>query len=219
MKEAKPPPEPSPFDPNRRIGTFLTYLRRDAGFTSQTDFAAKLQISRNYLANIEAGRTPIKLGTAWRACQLLNIHPGHLIAWGTNLRGPFPELTPDLAARAAALVQAVGQADFIDSWAAVCDVLFPPGPPAPAQNIPTEEKKELQKVSDSGNVSEVKLEYPNLLKRLERTTSKRGKKTELAKFLGVSLIQVSQWLSGDRMPGGETTLRLLRWVEQEERKN
>ena len=219
MKEAKPPPEPSPFDPNRRIGTFLTYLRRDAGFTSQTDFAAKLQISRNYLANIEAGRTPIKLGTAWRACQLLNIHPGHLIAWGTNLRGPFPELTPDLAARAAALVQAVGQADFIDSWAAVRDVLFPPGPPVPGQNIAGEEKKELTEGKLSINNDDVKPNIEALIARLRKATTQRGQKAALAKFLGVHRVQVSQWLAGKPEPSGDITLKMLHWVEHQERKN
>ncbi|MBL9172844.1 MAG: helix-turn-helix transcriptional regulator [Verrucomicrobiales bacterium] len=57
-----------------------------------------------------------------------------------------------------------------------------------------------------------------LLHRLKRAAASRGKKTELAEFLGVPLARVSQWLSGDREPGGATTLRLLEWVQAEEAK-
>ena len=57
-----------------------------------------------------------------------------------------------------------------------------------------------------------------LLQRLRRATSKRGMKTRLAKVMGVPLANVSQWLSGVREPSGETTLRLLRWLQLHERK-
>lgn len=79
------------------------------------------------------------------------------------------------------------------------------------------EKINLTTVSESDNIRGVKDKLPSLLKRLKVATAQRGKKSELAKFLGVSLVQVSQWLTGDREPGGETTLRLLHWVEQQER--
>jgi DNA-binding transcriptional regulator YiaG len=57
----------------------------------------------------------------------------------------------------------------------------------------------------------------NLLANANRLTSEPGKKTELANFLNAPLESVSRWLSGKREPGGETTLRLLRWVEHQER--
>jgi len=75
----------------------------------------------------------------------------------------------------------------------------------------------LTNVSESVNELGVKPKLPTLLDRLKKATSQRGKKSELAKFLDVSLVQVSQWLSGDREPGGETTLRMLHWVGQQER--
>ena len=62
----------------------------------------------------------------------------------------------------------------------------------------------------------VKAQLPTLLERLRRATLDRGKKSVLAKYLGVSLASASQWLSGAREPGGETTLRLLEWVQAEE---
>ena len=76
---------------------------------------------------------------------------------------------------------------------------------------------ELTNVYDSVNNTGVTPKLPNLLNRLKKASEQRGKKSALAKFLGVSLVQVSQWLMGDREPGGETTLRLLHWVEQQER--
>jgi DNA-binding transcriptional regulator YiaG len=53
---------------------------------------------------------------------------------------------------------------------------------------------------------------------LNKATSGRGAKSALAKYMGVPLPNVSQWLSGDREPSGETTLQLLNWVEHQERK-
>jgi len=89
---------------------------------------------------------------------------------------------------------------------------------APQPNIDREnDEHDLTFISEYVNNLDVTPKLPSLLKRLNEATAKRGKKSELAKFLGVSLVQVSQWLTGDREPGGETTLRLLHWVDQQER--
>ena len=63
----------------------------------------------------------------------------------------------------------------------------------------------------------VKSQLEKLLADLNRLTEEQGKKTELADFLGAPLASVSRWLSGEREPGGETTLKMLRWVEHQER--
>jgi DNA-binding transcriptional regulator YiaG len=42
--------------------------------------------------------------------------------------------------------------------------------------------------------------------------------TELADNLGVSLSMLSDWLRGRFEPGGEITLRMLKWVERSEAK-
>ena len=78
-------------------------------------------------------------------------------------------------------------------------------------------KWELTNVTAAGNVSAVKSTMAKLLDRLNKATSQRGMKSKLAKVMGVPLVNISQWLSGAREPGGETTLRLLHWVEQQER--
>jgi transcriptional regulator with XRE-family HTH domain len=79
-------------------------------------------------------------------------------------------------------------------------------------------KKVLPNVTDYGNTSEVKSHIARLRDRLNKATAARGMKAELARAMGVHLVNVSQWLSGEREPAGETTLRLLNWVELQERK-
>ena len=77
-------------------------------------------------------------------------------------------------------------------------------------------KSVLTKASTRGIVPPVKAQLDNLLAKLNRLTQEPGKKTELADFLGAPLASVSRWLSGKRDPGGETTLKLLRWVQKQE---
>jgi transcriptional regulator with XRE-family HTH domain len=79
------------------------------------------------------------------------------------------------------------------------------------------ETKPLTDVAASGKLPPVKSQLKNLLADLNRLTKESGKKTELADFLGAPLTSVSRWLSGEREPGGETTLKMLRWVQQQER--
>jgi transcriptional regulator with XRE-family HTH domain len=79
-------------------------------------------------------------------------------------------------------------------------------------------RKLLTDVTATGKVSPVKSTMASLLDRLNKATSQRGMKSKLAKVIGVPLSNISQWLSGEREPGGETTLRLLQWVERQENK-
>lgn len=72
------------------------------------------------------------------------------------------------------------------------------------------------KVSSLTKVS-VQAVLPKLIHRLKRATEARGKKSELADWLGVHRQMVTDWLSGKQEPGGENTLRLLHWVELQER--
>jgi hypothetical protein len=80
------------------------------------------------------------------------------------------------------------------------------------------EKKDLLNVSESVNLLSMDQQMPQLLIRLKAVTEDRGAKSELAKWLGVPLASLSQWLAGTREPGGENTLKLLQWVEQHEGK-
>ncbi len=77
--------------------------------------------------------------------------------------------------------------------------------------------KPLTAITEVGKFKTMKSPMANLLERLNKATSRPGAKSELAKKFGVPLSNVSQWLSGKREPGGGTTLKLLNWVEQQER--
>lgn len=59
--------------------------------------------------------------------------------------------------------------------------------------------------------------WQELRKRLIQATEPSGEMTALAKWLDVPLASVSRWLSGDREPGGDYALRMLKWVEDRER--
>lgn len=79
----------------------------------------------------------------------------------------------------------------------------------------------LTDVHASVNSEDVKAQWPLLKKRLQKATAVKGGKSRLAEFLGEKLASVSQWLTDStnaREPGAETALRMLNWVERQERK-
>lgn len=80
------------------------------------------------------------------------------------------------------------------------------------------ERKVLTETESPATLPSVKSQLDNLLAILNHLTEETGKKTALADFLGAPLASVSRWLSGEREPGGETTLRMLQWVRQQEHK-
>jgi DNA-binding transcriptional regulator YiaG len=76
-------------------------------------------------------------------------------------------------------------------------------------------QNQLTITSLKSNNADVKSQIRKLIERVKRKASKPGAKAELAKRLDVAPARVSEWLSGKKEPGGEYTLRLLNWVEQE----
>jgi transcriptional regulator with XRE-family HTH domain len=80
-----------------------------------------------------------------------------------------------------------------------------------ARNIRSE--KGLRSSSLKSNNSSVKSEIEKLIEKIKRKALKPGAKADLAKTLGVAPARVSEWLAGKKEPGGEYTLRLLKWVE------
>ncbi len=79
------------------------------------------------------------------------------------------------------------------------------------------EKSEIDKVTLKGNYSPVLSEIQKLIERLKIVSSVPGRKKFLAERLDVSPARISEWLSGEKEPGGNYTLRLLQWVEEWER--
>lgn len=90
---------------------------------------------------------------------------------------------------------------------------------AALDTTPTRSKKSaVDNITFCGNSQDVKLTMATLLARLNKATEAHGMKSKLAKYMEVPLPNVSQWLSGEREPSGDNTLRLLYWVEQQEQK-
>jgi transcriptional regulator with XRE-family HTH domain len=92
----------------------------------------------------------------------------------------------------------------------------------PSNNAPegvsvSAQKKAVDNITSYRKYAGVRYSLQNLLARLKLCTSTRGKKKELAELLGVKQPRITEWLSGDVEPGGETTLRLFQWVEDEEK--
>jgi uncharacterized small protein (DUF1192 family) len=82
-----------------------------------------------------------------------------------------------------------------------------------------DEKKHFTHVALERNLTSV-TEMQDMIARLRKATMQRGKKAELSIHLGVAKARVSEWLRKERpvTPSGETTLRLLAWVQAEEAK-
>jgi transcriptional regulator with XRE-family HTH domain len=74
----------------------------------------------------------------------------------------------------------------------------------------------LDSPSENGNNIPVKTEIERLLDKVKRLAAKPGRKAAIAAALGISQSRVSEWLSGVCEPGGQNTLRLLRWVQEQE---
>jgi transcriptional regulator with XRE-family HTH domain len=101
---------------------------------------------------------------------------------------------------------------------------FPFIPKNPLEKIPagieSSDKHEIKRLtitSEVRKVSDVKSEIQKLLERVRALVSAKGMKAKLATSLGVPQSRLSEWLGGKCDPSGETTLRLLHWVEQQER--
>jgi transcriptional regulator with XRE-family HTH domain len=77
-------------------------------------------------------------------------------------------------------------------------------------------KKDLTDASELRKVDGVKSEIQKLLARVRVLVSAKGMKAKLAAKLEVPQSRLSEWLGGKCEPSGETTLRLLHWVEQQE---
>ncbi|MCW5557931.1 MAG: hypothetical protein KIT22_08875 [Verrucomicrobiae bacterium] len=76
----------------------------------------------------------------------------------------------------------------------------------------------LTDIQVSANFQTVIPSYQDLLQRLHAVTSRRGAKADLARHVHASMSEVTLWISGKRIPNGDTTLQILQWVEDEERK-
>lgn len=153
-----------------------------------------------------AGRNPLRLEFTERWLKELMLH------W-YRLRSDFRRVAEGAHILSAVLDAAIGNVVIRDDIVSELVREF-----RRAGEEKNNEGRVLTKITVSGNTTEVKSQMDVLKARLNKATKGRGEKAELARFMKLPLANISQWLSGKREPGGENTLRLLRWVEQQEAK-
>jgi transcriptional regulator with XRE-family HTH domain len=75
-----------------------------------------------------------------------------------------------------------------------------------------DKNKVLHEFTPKGKSLGVKLTLPGLIRCLKRATAYHGAKSSLARELGVKPARITEWLNGEKEPGGAFTLEMLNWV-------
>jgi len=211
-KESKFKPLP---EEEKRIGERLAAMRRFKGI-SQEQLSNIVRCSRNQIANIEASRVSLKAVMGLRICKALNINPNWLFR-GDGPQSPMTEIESEDVLYWSALALVSDRVLFSSFWTPFT------GGKVTALKTDTLVKHYLTNENETAKLRSVNInsigQLSLLLRRARKLILARGAKSKLAAHLGVSRQAVSEWFSGKSNPGAETTLKLLKWVEQQERKN
>jgi len=256
----------------REICARFKIVRERMGQSERT-LALLLNVTRDKLAGIEYGRTPLQSGVAFALAKYAGCNLNWLAEGTGPMRGPLP--SPDLIAqitprclfsvawkRHLKIALTPGAKYFGQGWEGIEESLTIGGASALEyskeeiegyfKNLPPQlhwklysniaktcrdfgemnRKKIIELNHRHGSaqikdlthtatharvIPDVKKQLPLLLERLNQATKETGKMSALADYLKVPLASVSRWLSGKREPGGETTLKMLQWVQEQER--
>ena len=74
-------------DSDQQIAARIKIFREGLRW-SQSDFARMLDLSRNMVANIESGRTPLRYDVAWEISEKFDYHKFALLREKLSLRSP-----------------------------------------------------------------------------------------------------------------------------------
>ena len=181
-----------------KVGLRLNYARRYEKRYLAT-FAEMVGLTKDQLANIECGRVALKFDAGIRCCKVLDVHPSWLNLG--RVSGPYPAWNARFVKVVSDRLKARGSATFADVWTEV-SWQFP---------VKVVEDSACNNIAGKATCVHVRT-WKQLRDRLIAATAPRGQKQALANWLGVSLANVSRWLSG-REPGGNYALRMLLWVE------
>jgi transcriptional regulator with XRE-family HTH domain len=203
---------------------------------TQADFAGQILMSRDQLANIETGRTRLRYVEAWEICDWYDIRldwlaegPGLKPVYGFDKHGEFPDPRAQCVRPRSTLERVAGwvrQGMEFEAKSA--------RQKAKEARAALRKSKYWKEFVETGSIEEsakwmltskaeklssadMQPAMPKLLERLRRATEERGRKVKLAAWMRVHPQCITDWLSGRKEPGGETTLRLLHWVQQQER--
>jgi DNA-binding XRE family transcriptional regulator len=237
-RKAKSPQfKPLP-DNEKEICRRVAAVRRFQGL-NQTELARRVGLTRDQLANIEAMRVALKFGTALAICRAIDINPNWLYS-GAGPQGPMLEFNDPLCLAVLDVVPASDR--FSSVWTGFGNSLLElstlhtrrigrqgreqeqsltdTGPlvvPLEYWGAEADQKNDLTRSSLKRKNKGVKSEIQKLIEQVKRKTSKPGAKSNLARELHVAPARISEWLSGEKEPGGDYTLRLRNWVTPPER--
>jgi transcriptional regulator with XRE-family HTH domain len=195
----------------RAICDRIAALRRFKGI-SQKQLASLTGSTRDQVANIECNRVPLKAVLGLKICRVLDANP-NWVYYGTGPQFPMLEMDDPLYWAVLSIVS--DEELFSNAWshAGGGRLTFLKGDSIVRHHLTNEREATILsgvKINSAGHLSE-------LIDRARGLITKRGARSKLAKHLGVSRQAVSEWFTGKSYPGAETTLRLLKWVEQQER--
>lgn len=189
---------------------------------SQRVIAAEIGLSRNQLNRIERGEVSVRFRPAWEFCRFMDLNPLWL-AFGDPYEqlgfapGELSDVSEDGPFRPSMLSIAGEYSTYRSMEFRI------QGPPnIRFSRIFDRPQKEL--VADSTvkhylvHMGKRPLSWKQLRKRLADACREPGAKTALSRRFNISTAAVSQWLSGATAPKADTTLGLLRWVEEAEAK-
>ena len=203
---------------------------------SQSDMAEWLGLTRNMISNIESGRVPLKLGTGWKAANILSIHPNFFL---TGKQKAFPNLHPEMKKWLDGYC-VLNTSTFGDAWPPLSFMTFQPLSEQRGLALQLSNAADLDTMQEgvkefifsksvnstqatldtrcalpqSADVKEIR-SLSELLNQLQKFTKDRGGKMALAKAMGVSRQAVDQWLSEATKPTAEMTFELIAWVKNQ----
>lgn len=255
----------------REICARFKIVRERMGQSERT-LALLLNVTRDKLAGIEYGRTPLQSGVAFALAKYAGCNLNWLAEGTGPMRGPLPN--PDLIAqipprclfsvawkRHLKIALTPGTKHFGQGWEGIEESLTIGGATALEyskeeiegcfKNLPSHLHRKLSEniaktcrdfvAMNSPKILELNPrdtrahsidltqmsnehytglmhQWPRLKARIQNVTRNPGGKSTLAKALGVDLTQISRWLSrSGPEPGAENTLKMLNWVEYQER--
>ena len=201
---------------DENIGSAIAKIRKIPPKQSQASFAGALGITREQLAFVETGRTPITTELGWLICKKFNIHPAWLMSGGVEKIPPqFDSIPSQKIAVLEKPLSRNGKTLFRQFWRLLGTHVMENTCYAIILKNKNEALLDMRKLSQDDPDVKVIRSLPELLSQLRKLTKDRGAKIALANEMRVSRQAVDQWLSEATKPTAEMTFDLISWVENQ----
>jgi hypothetical protein len=180
------------------------------------DFSASychvIKSNRDLIIRLVQDPTTVKLPESWLAAYCNSWENLHLKAKAFQQDAAIVERLLRASCEQLASASTVARGILHDYRAALAEPVV-----IPRRWNAEQKSSNLVLTHDSEDRNIATMQMRELLGKVRKLTSARGMKVKLAAALHAPLPRISEWLSGKYAPSGQTTLRLLQWVEQQER--